>query len=315
MHRVFGFLAAGARVCWVRILRLSVLLGIRTDPHAPTGEPGRSDHLNSAAMFKRLGDEALQISDLAIANDNHVAAIRLYSDSLGCACGPGGDPLATVFPGDLPAHGVSLEQVRMALRASVTDIAALDPASRKALARAMQQVCASIVDRLVTEADRSVTRMLARPVRVVLTVFMAVGLSSMAAYGWNAHANLARGKTWRASSTLIACRPIEKGGCPLREGVFFHTKEEMNPWIEYDLGRVDSFSRVVVENARDGLHMRAVPLIAEVGDDQESWREIARITTNFDEWATSFPPVKARYVRFRVPKLSYLHLARIEIRR
>lgn len=130
--------------------------------------------------------------------------------------------------------------------------------------------------------------------------------------------DLAKGKPWRASSTFAECHPekINCGGG--RTAVFFHTKDDDQPWVEIDLRAPTRFSEVIVFNRSDGDQFvldRAVPLILEVGDDQQTWRELGQQGESFSVWKPRFDPTTARYVRLRSPRKTMLHLDAVEIYR
>jgi hypothetical protein len=96
--------------------------------------------------------------------------------------------------------------------------------------------------------------------------------------------------------------------------LFFCTKEESNPWFQYDLGTTTPFSSMTVVNRLDGgLQNRATPLIVEVSDDGKSFREVIRRTEDFDTWKPKFAKQTARYVRLRVPKKTFLHLEAVRV--
>lgn len=128
-----------------------------------------------------------------------------------------------------------------------------------------------------------------------------------------APADLASGKRWRASSMLEECHPerIDCGG--VRTSIFFHTREEDQPWVEIDLGAPTTFSSVTVRNRSDGWQDRAVPLVLEVGDDRQAWRQLAQRQEVFREWSPSFEQVTARYVRLRAAKKTFLHLEAVKV--
>ena len=128
-------------------------------------------------------------------------------------------------------------------------------------------------------------------------------------------ANLAAGKPWKTSSSLFDCHPeqVECGGVKTR--ILFHTRDEQDPWFQYDLGTKTTFSSLRIENRQDGESDRAVPLVVEVGDDGEHFRQVARRDSEFSAWSPSFPAVTARYVRLRVPRRSMLHLEEVELYR
>jgi hypothetical protein len=95
--------------------------------------------------------------------------------------------------------------------------------------------------------------------------------------------------------------------------VFFSTVEEKDPWIEFDLGKVEQISGVQAENRLDCCQDRAFPLVVEVSENHKRWKAVARRDTDFTTWRASFNPVKARWVRLRVHRTSFLHLHRVRI--
>lgn len=117
-------------------------------------------------------------------------------------------------------------------------------------------------------------------------------------------ADLAAGKSWRTSSKLAAGYSAK---------ILFHTNEEMNPWFEIDLGARKAVKALQVKNRPDSNQDRAIPLVAEVSDDQSNWREVARREVSFSIWEPKFAPVKTRFVRLRVPRHTALHLEEVKV--
>lgn len=126
--------------------------------------------------------------------------------------------------------------------------------------------------------------------------------------------DLAVGKPWRASSKFedLGCKS-PKQECPESTQVFFCTAEQKDPWIEFDLETVQDISAIQAENRPDCCAERAIPLIVEVSDNHKDWKTVARRDTDFTSWRGTFPTVKARWVRLRVPRVSFLHLKRVRI--
>jgi hypothetical protein len=181
--------------------------------------------------------------------------------------------------------------------------------------------CRTFVNALIRDelaADRKVTRVLQQRVLRVGIVVLAVGAALFAASAGVQRVmrgpDLAAGKAWRASSKAFDCKPAEMDCGGARTAVFVHTLEEVNPWVEIDLGARTKFSRVEVENREDCCQERAVPLVIETRDAGTEFREVARTTEVFRDWAATFEPVTARYVRVRVDRRSYLHLVRVGVR-
>ncbi|HLV66562.1 MAG TPA: discoidin domain-containing protein [Polyangiaceae bacterium] len=126
--------------------------------------------------------------------------------------------------------------------------------------------------------------------------------------------DLAAGKPWRTSSTypIAACKPPMQE-CDESPHFFFHTNEEKDPWIEFDLGSVQRIGSIRIENRGDCCTDRAVPLVVEASTDQKQWRVLARREEKFSNWRALFDPVEARWMRLRVDKKSLLHLKSVRI--
>ena len=166
--------------------------------------------------------------------------------------------------------------------------------------------------REVTRRERK--RVERRMVAVAVAMF---GIATSWAAGRNVLVaeDLAKGKPWRTSSKYAECHPevLECGGA--RTSIFFHTREEQDPWVEVDLGAPTDFTEVVVHNRSDGVPERAVPLVLEVSDDRQQWRELARRDELFKVWQARLPPTRARFVRLRVPRVTYFHLDAVKVHR
>jgi hypothetical protein len=121
--------------------------------------------------------------------------------------------------------------------------------------------------------------------------------------------NLIADKPFLTSSATAVCTPITN--CP---GMLFHTENENNPWIEFDLGALRPMKRVEVTNRPDCCADRAVPLLVEISTDRTTWTQVARRDLEFLVWTASFPRTIGRYVRLRVPRATPFHLKEIAIR-
>jgi hypothetical protein len=141
---------------------------------------------------------------------------------------------------------------------------------------------------------------------------MVVVLLLAAAYGLRALSlgpNLIAGKGFRTSSSYGGCSAASP--C---EGIFFHTENENNPWVEFDLGSAKPVHRVEVANRSDCCDDRAIPLVIEVSNDRSSWKEVARRDSEFLNWTAKFPTANVRYVRLRVPRITQFHLKEVVVR-
>jgi len=154
---------------------------------------------------------------------------------------------------------------------------------------------------------------LKRLLRLALALIVLVGIVIGIGALMPAKRNLAAGKPWAASSKLFDCHPNagECGGVQTK--IFFHTKEEVNPWVRFDLGTKSTFSSMTVTNRLDGERGRAMPLIVEASDDGKNFREVIRRGDEFSVWKPSFAKQSARYVRVRVPRKSILHLEGVQV--
>lgn len=130
---------------------------------------------------------------------------------------------------------------------------------------------------------------------------------------WEASHDLAANAEWKASSFYTGGCDSPAQDCATGATFFVHTLEEENPWLEFDLGKVQSVSGVRVENRTDCCLERAQPLVVMVSTDHEKWREVARKTEKFSDWKTRFPATQARWVRFEIPKRTNLHFRRVRI--
>ncbi len=125
--------------------------------------------------------------------------------------------------------------------------------------------------------------------------------------------DLAAGKPWVASSNGEAACESPAQRCSSARDFFFHTKEEENPWLEIDLQAPRRFSALRVINRQDCCGERAVPLVAEVSTDHQTWRQVAHQSEPFDAWHPRFPALAARWLRLRVPRRSHLHLYEVRV--
>jgi hypothetical protein len=185
-------------------------------------------------------------------------------------------------------------------------------------ARELGRVARVLLDELEWPARARDALWLQRLLRLgLLGVLAAVVLVLV---GWRMNSaeaarDIAPGKAWRTSSSIgIGCTsPVQQ--CSESADFFFHTREESSAWVEIDLGKPTRFSGVRVDNRRDCCFERAVPLLLEVSNKQEGFRQIAQRTTSFTSWLAEFPPVEARYVRLRAPSRTNLHLAQVKVLR
>ena len=121
------------------------------------------------------------------------------------------------------------------------------------------------------------------------------------------------GKPWHASSFYPGF-PGE-GAKPVKpkEGAFFATNDEVNPWWMIDLQAPIELGSVTIVNRTDCCPDRAIPVVLELSLDGQAWREVARKTDTFRTWKPAFAPSKARYVRLRALRRTLLHFKDVRI--
>jgi hypothetical protein len=214
--------------------------------------------------------------------------------------------------------GTTLAALKKAVdAASFVEFAEMEPKQRGELVLALRKSAETLLE----ELDRP-TRMwellwFKRVLRVGL-VFVLLGAvvfgTSWARQAAERRNDLAAGKPWRQSSRLNSegCESPQQS-CANSPYFFFHTVDENNPSIEIDLGEQRRFSAVRVVNREDCCAERAVPLVVEVSVDQRDWRRVARRDEVFSSWLAEFSPVDARWLRLRVERQSYLHLASVRV--
>jgi len=194
-------------------------------------------------------------------------------------------------------------------RASFSALAELPEAEQRALVPRVQRFATTLLQ-LLHVPDDTVRRLRAQRARrlgavlVVLVVAVAAGVALARAN--ETKQDLARGKEWKASSTMGGCRS-PKQSCGESGYFFFHTLEEANPWVEIDLAAPQRISAVRILNRKDCCPDRAIPLVVELSDDHVKYREVGRRTKPFTSLRVDFPTQSARWVRVRALRKTWLH--------
>jgi len=131
---------------------------------------------------------------------------------------------------------------------------------------------------------------------------------------WAAGPNLVPGKAWTTSSTALICHPEQRNCGGRNLGVFFHTRQEHQPWLRIDLGAEHDVSFIELQNRLDCCRERAVPLVVELSKDGTSFHRVAQQNETFEVWRAKWSSQRARYVRIRCLRETALHLERVEVR-
>jgi len=203
-------------------------------------------------------------------------------------------------------HDPSLARVRhlLAIHAAVSAGGPVTPDQRE-VAQMTRTTVRALLDRAASSRVLPLLRQ--RRSRVAFTVgLLAIGLAVLVSTIASivTPIDLAAGKPWRTSSTLSAAYSAK---------ILFHTNEEMNPWFEIDLGEIKPVRRLYIKNRADARWERAVPLLVELSNDRSNWQAVAKRESPFAIWEPSFAASKARYVRLRVPRVTYLHLEQVKV--
>jgi hypothetical protein len=204
------------------------------------------------------------------------------------------------------------------LSESYREFTELAPADQRALLAELARFATALLEPLAS-LEQKLERLWVRRIvhllgaLVVLLAVVLVGRSI--ARSREREADLAPRASWTTSSTYAVggCKSPQQR-CPGGESYFFHTANETNPWIVFDLGKERRISAVEVENRLDCCIERALPLVFEVSNNREKWTEVARSTEEFTSLRKKFKSVKTRYVRLRIDHASsILHLSRVRI--
>ena len=200
---------------------------------------------------------------------------------------------------------------------SFADYADLPHDDQLRWARKLRVVAEGLLYGIEVSSGRYTPPWLSRALKVglLLVTILGIGWGAVSLREWMVELdNIARGKPWTVSSqyATAACRsPAQK--CPESPSFFFHTNEESQPWLEFDLGSVQPLSSVKVKNREDCCSDRAIPLLLETSSDGKQWKQQARKNEVFTNWTAEFPRVEARWVRLRLARKGMLHLAQVDI--
>jgi hypothetical protein len=95
-----------------------------------------------------------------------------------------------------------------------------------------------------------------------------------------------------------------------------HTRLEESPYVTIDLQDDYRIEKVRVHNRADGWFDDCLPLVLELSLDGRDFAEVARRESHFDAdppWVIDVHGQRARYVRLRVARRTYLALSEVEV--
>jgi hypothetical protein len=232
---------------------------------------------------------------------------------------PGSSAGAAAVPAAEPVPAVAAPEVAAGVAAALEPGPAVEPVSSVEAVAATAPIMTGPVPvggagtvSAMSDEQLSAVRQVQRMTRLMVGVLVAIS-AVLFLQRVMEPVDLSAGKPWRVSSKWIDCdQSIGRCG-PHVTRILFHTNEDESPWFEVDLGAPAAFSSVTVVNRSDHMPERAVPLVIEAGDDQQTWRELARRDDVFATWRAKFPTTTARFVRLRVPRKTFLHLEAVRV--
>ena len=202
--------------------------------------------------------------------------------------------------------------------ASYREFAELPAREQRSRAETLESVCLVLSEPLEARRQRLERIWVRRVSRVLglLVVLAGVVWSARAFSAWNERRNdLAPKVSWKSSSTYAVggCKSPEQQ-CAGGENYFFHTNQEANPWVQFDLRKERDVSGVELDNRLDCCFERANPIAVEVSSNQRDWKQVARHAGEFTTLRLKFSTVRARYVRIVIPHpAAILHLSKVRI--
>jgi F5/8 type C domain len=265
------------------------------------------DDASICAAASELYRESVYWALCALSSDSAVVASTVYDESVWATLD---EPLL--------ARAVQaserIEPLRALLGAgSFVDFAELAQAERALTCSELKELARLLRGKLDARSRALRANYLQRGFRLGLLALLALAFV-IAALCWRDARELAAGKPWTVSSSLNGAGCVSPAQhCAQSPSFFFHTTEEANPWVEFDLGTTRSVSSVRVENRKDCCTDRAVPLTVEVSTDHKNWKTVARQAEDFTSWKVSFGSADARWVRLQAHRQTYLHLAEVRI--
>jgi hypothetical protein len=284
-------------------------------PAEPFAQPGNQ------ALACELSREAIHWALLA-----HAASSSSAPPSAGDGATPAADDLPGLLErvdGALLARAAGSEAALAELRTrlggtSYLQFAELAPGEQSKLAQRLESFCQGLLEPL-SGRRRQLERIWVKRAVHVLTLVGVLGVALWSiqtlSLGRERKNDLSRFATWQASSAHPAggCQSPQQS-CSGGENYFFHTAEQNEPWIVFDLGKERHVSGVEIDNRLDCCFERANSMVVEVSSDRKKWKQVARSTAEFSTFRRSFSTVKTRYLRIRIPQpKAILHLSRVRI--
>lgn len=205
---------------------------------------------------------------------------------------------------------------RTIANADFVDLAELPQAEQARLAQklaAFAEALSSDIDSRELAIQRIWGRRIAAIATLVGLTLATIWFAGVLRQHTLASSDLARNRVWTTSSNSGSGCLSPDQACAPAIGFFFHTNEEQSPWLLIDLERPVRVSAVRSRNRTDCCRERGLPLVVELSTDQQTWKQVARQTSQFEDWEAKFPTTEARYVRLRAESKTILHLSQVRI--
>jgi hypothetical protein len=195
----------------------------------------------------------------------------------------------------------------------------IEPKRRRCLARALRRAAQQLIAPFDADADRIDYLRFQRWARIGAAIALALFFLGIGVVTLERHqrsTNMAFHRPVTASSYFpeFGHTKADQLVDGITTNMGFHTNNESNPFVVIDLGISKNIREFVVYNRQECCQERAVPLFIEVSDDGKKYHVIDERRESFDKWISTPPAgAKGRFVRFRLGKTEYFHLAEVEI--
>lgn len=194
-----------------------------------------------------------------------------------------------------------------------TGLGTLDADERLADCRAFVRAVVADVEKPLTAVARLERERRTRTFGAAAAALLVLAGGAFAAKRASEGPDLAGGKPFTASSAYDSFATAGRTNEPVAFDLFAHTIEEEHPWIQVDLGKLERVKKVLVKNRTDCCGERALPLVVEASLDGSTWTPLARRDEAFVEWTVAVAPTELRFLRFSVPRRTFLHLSRVQV--
>jgi hypothetical protein len=196
-------------------------------------------------------------------------------------------------------------------------LAALGEADRESFAAGLHDLVMRLAEPLEVEAHRLGRALFARWSRVLVLVFVLLGLG---VFGGRRLLKKLDGPNLALHAAVTTSSQFPGQGTDHTllvdgdpETLGFHTLDGGPQWVVIDIGKVHKIKKIVVYNRPDGYEERAVPIKIEVSKDNQNYTQIAERKETFDKWTAKRLNAEGRYVRLKNTPPNFFHLGEVEV--